>query len=450
MAILDIKLPSIQTSPNDIFIDWQVRNRRQCPCNSDSVHRPLSPVAAAKAVGIDIWRERHEQVVYRVWDLRQDKLVQNIKATEVIFITHRWNIGEVVYQHVEKVKRWKNRSISRRSEKLYRIRKALLKHTNYVWIDTICIDKSNLSELDEAIRSMYKWYSSSAAVILDSGTPLNVWCKRGWCLQEGAAAGVLYGISKEGKLVTIQELAVEQHQSLCTLDLHLYYRPGNAAEILTRMNMRDTQRVEDVVYALIGMFSIHLELAYGEGTKSRERLLRELATQKGDLSFLSFQTTQKISHCLPTIGEPNYLMAKCTKALTQISVSHMGICLEVQLIKGQEISRVLHKLRSWRNMSFAKGRFLGVDELVEAAEKFIHQNTTSIELAVLHHISSLMLVETYNEELQTSGRRPTKQRYRLQCCQIEEKEFQRLFGKNDAAEDEKIWLGNQPDGAEVD
>ena len=101
-------------------------------------------------------------------------------------------------------------------------------------------------------------------------------------------------------------------------------------------------------------------------------------------------------------------------------------------------------------MSFAKGRFLGVDELIEAAERFKHQNTTSIELAVLHHIRSLMLVETYNEELQTSGRRPSKLRYRLQCCQIEENEFQRLFGKIDAAEDEKIWLGDQPDGAEVD
>ncbi|KAI9284309.1 hypothetical protein BC943DRAFT_361331 [Umbelopsis sp. AD052] len=297
---------------------------------------------------------------------------------------------------------------------------------------------------------MYRWYASCAAVILDAGTPLSVWCKRGWCLQEGAAAGVLCGISKEGKLVTIQELAIEQRQSICTLDLHLYYRPGNAAEILTRMNIRETTREEDMAYSLIGVFSLQLQLSYGEGIKSRESLFHGLATQRGDLSFLSFQTTQKMSqNCLPAIGEPNYLVAKCTIAPVPITVSHFGICFEVQLIKGQEISHILHKLHRWRTMSFAKGRFLGVDELIEAEKRSKGHSGSSTELAVVHHIRSLILVETHNEDLQASGRRPIKLRHRLQCCQIEENEFKRLFGRMEA-EVERIWLGDQLDVVEVD
>lgn len=35
----------------------------------------------------------------------------------------------------------------------------------HVWIDTCCIDKSSSAELSEAINSMYRWYSLSAALL---------------------------------------------------------------------------------------------------------------------------------------------------------------------------------------------------------------------------------------------------------------------------------------------
>jgi hypothetical protein len=449
MAILGVKLdPVTIPSPNDETMDWQIRNRRQCICNVESFHRPLSPVAAAKAIGIDIWRNRDKRLVNRVWDLHQDKLVYNIDASKVIFVTHRWSADEKGYQDVMKMHLWSGQTVSRMSDKLRRIRKALLKHTNtkYAWIDTICIDKSNLSELDEAIRSMYKWYASCAAVVLDSGTPLSTWCDRGWCLQEGAAAGVLCGISKEGSLVTIQQLAIEQHHDLCTLDLHLYYRPGNAAEILARMDIRKTTRKEDMTYALAGVFDIHLTLAYGEGNKSRRRLFHELAIQKGDLSFLSFETIQPMNYdYLPPTNQTNYLIAKCLKASTSITVSHFGICFEVQLVKGPDASQILQKLKVWKDMKFAVGRWLGVEKMIEAAQGPSYQGSSSVGLAVVHDIRSIILVQTYDEDWQAGAGEAIKLCYRLQCCQIEEYEFERLF--DDIEVDfERIWLGDKPDG----
>ncbi|KAI8575761.1 hypothetical protein K450DRAFT_215213, partial [Umbelopsis ramanniana AG] len=243
---------------------------------------------------MNIWRERHGHIVNRVWDLRQDKLINNIDSRKVIFVTHRWNDVEVGYQDTMESKQAHGHAvgISEMSRKLHRIKKVLQEYTDYVWIDTICIDKSNLSELDEAIRSMYKWYASCAAVVLDSNTTLKVWRSRGWCLQEGAAAGILRGITQEGKLATIQQLANDQDHNLCTLDLHLCYRIGNASEILARMDVRKTTRDEDMAYALAGIFSIDLTLSYGEGSRSRARLLHQLAIQHGDLSFLSFQISQ--------------------------------------------------------------------------------------------------------------------------------------------------------------
>ncbi|KAG2183085.1 hypothetical protein INT44_006066 [Umbelopsis vinacea] len=450
-AVLDEDLDPIQSTspsePRNENDDWQVRNRRRCPCDSHSTHLPLSPVAAAKAVGIDIWRIRQPEVVTRVWDLDQDMLVDSIVASRVVFVTHRWNENETTYQNVMDEMQSGSQTVSNLSPKLRRIKEALQKHTRYVWVDTICIDKSNLSELDRAIRSMYKWYASCAAVVLDSGTSLKEWCDRGWCLQEGAAAGVLCGISKEGNLATIQELANEQRHDLCTLDLHLWYQPGNAVEIIARMDVRKTTYREDMVYALAGVFSIHLTLAYGEGFSSRERLFHELATKKGDVSFLSFQSTPTMfRNYLPVIGQSKIMIAKPIEASAPIMVSHFGVCFDVQLVEGSDASSVLKILKGWKDLSFAKGRSIGVDRLMEMAESQEKQSSIPLKLAIVHYIRSIILVETYGKDSQTGGAgRQIERCYRLQCCQIEEKEFLRLFSK-DNENLVRIWLRDKPDG----
>ncbi|CAO3685599.1 unnamed protein product [Umbelopsis ramanniana] len=455
-AILGTDTDIEETSfDNGVYADWKIRNRRQCIYSKTSIHRPLSPVAAAKAVGIDIWRERHKQIVTRVWDLKQDKLVNYVDARDVVFITHKWGKDEASYEHVKEIKWWLGKTISGMSEKLRRVRKTLLNHATYVWMDTICIDKSNLSELDEAIRSMYKWYASSAAVVLDSGTPLKEWCKRGWCLQEGAAAGLLCGISEKGALATIQELAKEQgYDDLCTLDLHLNYRQGNAAEILARMAVRETTREEDMDYALTGIFSIHLTLAYGEGPKSRKRLLQQLAIENGDLSFLSFQSFPAIlPNYLPSVKETIYTIAVCERASVPIIVSHFGMCFQVQLIKGQDVKPVLQRLKDWKDFTFANGRFLGAVALIEAADRAENSSkSSSADLAIIHEIKSIMLLQSYDvlaegydADGRAGGTRPIRLCYRLQCCQIEENEFERLFDKTNAKL-ENIWLGDKPNG----
>ncbi|GAB5591849.1 hypothetical protein Unana1_06749 [Umbelopsis nana] len=137
--------------------DWQTLNRVRCPCEFDITHGPLTPVAAAKAIaiGINVWKERKSRILPRAWDLTNDQLVKRIDVTDVVFITHGWDDGEIVYEDVANPT-ISPKEISRQSPKLKRIRDTLLPYTQYIWIDTICIDKSNLSELDETIRSMYR------------------------------------------------------------------------------------------------------------------------------------------------------------------------------------------------------------------------------------------------------------------------------------------------------
>ncbi|KAF9483327.1 hypothetical protein BDN70DRAFT_929339 [Pholiota conissans] len=62
---------------------------------------------------------------------------------------------------------------------------------NLGWMDTVCIDKTSSSELDESIRSMYKWYEKAEICIIhlaDTSSISNMtndrWFSRGWTLQE--------------------------------------------------------------------------------------------------------------------------------------------------------------------------------------------------------------------------------------------------------------------------
>jgi len=75
-------------------------------------------------------------------------------------------------------------------------RQAVQDGLGYVWIDTCCIDKTNLVELSEAINSMFRWYQRASlcyAYLSDVPSddkprkPSSKFCKsrwfgRGWTL----------------------------------------------------------------------------------------------------------------------------------------------------------------------------------------------------------------------------------------------------------------------------
>ncbi|KAI9288283.1 hypothetical protein BC943DRAFT_318139 [Umbelopsis sp. AD052] len=454
-AILSVYSEAVRTSELPTSTDQQVLHRRKCTCGSSHEHRPLSPLAAAKAVGIAVWSARNEKrILPRVWDLNNDTLVQNIDIRQVYFITHRWREkGEIEYKDIVEKSSYEGRvsaevrGISSYSKKLERIRSVIVKHARYVWIDTICMDRSSLSEVDKTIRSMYKWYANCRAVVLDSDTPLKVWKSRGWCLQEGAAAGLLYGILERDskvELVSMQELAEAQNVHLCQLDLSLYYRPGNAAEILARMDARRTTNVEDMSYALIGIFSINIPLAYGEEWDARTKVLNELATKKGDISFLSFATTRNNSGLyLPLPKDKNFLVALCIPAKISARISHFGLTVEAKLINIVEFQGMLDGLKQWQKLQINRTKSVGLDQLITAAEQREIRNSKYIEVAIVHSIRSLMLVKIHGDERSMDGSQAYKPCHRLQCCQFEHYEFERLFADINVRY-QTIWLGDEP------
>jgi len=72
-------------------------------------------------------------------------------------LSHRWREEEVSFQDVQSGQAPHKKSYDKVAETC---RLAASHGFDYVWIDTCCIDKTNSSELSEAINSMYYWYET--------------------------------------------------------------------------------------------------------------------------------------------------------------------------------------------------------------------------------------------------------------------------------------------------
>ncbi|KAI9782330.1 MAG: hypothetical protein M1839_005203, partial [Geoglossum umbratile] len=171
----------------------------------------------------------------------------------------------------------------------------------FFWVDTCCIDKSNNTELAEAINSMFRWYQDAArcyVYLSDVSTGSSIgddefvrrwktafkksrWFTRGWTLQELIAPVSVEFFSVEGERLgdkksleqTLHELTGVATQALRGSPLSYF----STDERMSWAAKRRTKREEDVAYSLLGIFNIHMPLIYGEGRqKALSRLLKEI------------------------------------------------------------------------------------------------------------------------------------------------------------------------------
>ena len=186
----------------------------------------------------------------------------------------------------------------------------------YFWVDTCCIDKSNSTELAEAINSMFRWYRDATKCYVylpdvsrprtDSAEGFNEawestfrksqWFTRGWTLQELIAPASVYFFSKEGELLG----------NKASLERHIYERTGipvnalrgsslsnfSVAERMSWAASRETYRPEDKAYSLLGIFDVNIPLIYSEGKdKAMNRLREEIDKASKGMSFSSAIST---------------------------------------------------------------------------------------------------------------------------------------------------------------
>ena len=174
----------------------------------------------------------------------------------------------------------------------------------YLWVDTCCIDKSSSTELSEAINSMYQWYLRAEvcyAYLSDVTSledfPSSRWFRRGWTLQELLAPEkVLFYNGDWRELGTRRSLenlicsatAIDRN-NLLHFGRNDNYPRASVAQIMSWAARRETTRLEDRAYSLMGLFDINMPLLYGEGMKAFRRLQEMILRQTSDESLFAWR-----------------------------------------------------------------------------------------------------------------------------------------------------------------
>ena len=192
----------------------------------------------------------------------------------------------------------------------------------YVWVDTVCIDKSSSVELSEAINSMYGYYcnaevcyvylsdvdadlitmlaadneeprdSTSTCSSGHTGLGDSRWFTRGWTLQELIAPLEMTFYDHDWKQLTTKKSALEELATITGID-EIFLAGGNlrlasTARILSWAARRQTTREEDQAYSLLGLFNISMPMLYGEGSAAFLRLQKMLIETYDDESIFAW------------------------------------------------------------------------------------------------------------------------------------------------------------------
>ncbi|SCO90105.1 related to beta transducin-like protein [Fusarium oxysporum] len=245
-------------------------------------------------------------------------------------LSHTWEGEEVLFQDMENLKRAKGKAGWNKIQMTCdEARKAGIL---YAWVDTCCIDKRSSAELSEAINSMFAWYQQAsvcyvyfsdlvipwtsadyampdtpegrvwtdvALVSLERQLRLCRWFTRGWTLQEFIAPNGVVFFDQTWNCIGSRALGSD----LRFLDILArltgiprsvleYKRNINTIPVAQKMSWaanRETTRVEDAAYCLLGIFNVNMPLLYGEGSKAFLRLQEEIVQDYDDLSVFAWK-----------------------------------------------------------------------------------------------------------------------------------------------------------------
>ncbi|KAK0735299.1 hypothetical protein B0T26DRAFT_798898 [Lasiosphaeria miniovina] len=174
---------------------------------------------------------------------------------------------------------------------------AWLDGLKYFWVDTCCINKSDKVELEHALNSMFRWYREAAKCYVyladvpakehsaNSNGSLELafqkcrWFTRGWTLQELIAPTIIEFYSKERERLGDKKSLEEELHAITGIPLKALQGSPlsdfSVPERMTWMDKRDTKYEEDKVYALFGIFDVHIPVIYGEGLQKALKRLRD-------------------------------------------------------------------------------------------------------------------------------------------------------------------------------
>lgn len=293
---------------------------------------------------------------------------------------------------------------------------------------------------------MFRWYRGANVCyvyLLDISIsdPISltesVWFTRDWTLQELLAPKNLtffdkswnYLGSKDNRLDEISERTGIPRQCLSSFipGLKNYVQPC-VAQVMSWAAHRQTKRIEDRAYSLMGLFDINMPLLYGEGPKAFFRLQDEIMKYSRDMTIFAWQDLPGPSFSMLATSPDSFAGCKdyrdfyakysVTKHEMIVDIGLSSLAPETCAMPVAEINRtpseryllcvILKKSESWRNQNGqpANRRYERVTRgglhVVEIRQSdgddgFASRGTTEIERHRLVHVLEWNKDPVWNE-----------------------------------------------------
>lgn len=105
---------------------------------------------------------------------------------------------------------------------------------------------------------------------------------------------------------------------------------------------RETTRIEDIAYCLLGIFNIHIPMLYGEGEAAFQRLQHEIMKDSDDHSIFAWDLQDSVRDvCTGALARSPKAFLSCGSVVRNddiwrfpFSVTNLGISMEFPLIQG--------------------------------------------------------------------------------------------------------------------
>jgi hypothetical protein len=234
-----------------------------------------------------------------------------LKIPKYAILSHTWDTDEVTLQEfTSPTERTKSKQ---GYDKILRTCSlAQSDELDYAWVYTCCIDKTSSAELTESINSMFEWYKRSTVCytylsdvplkglsVQDTLTDEEVaacrWFTRGWTLQELIAPEHLFFFDQLWNLWGNKENLVHVLPKRTGIDENVLRDRERMAfqSVAVKMSWasaRETTRLEDIAYCLLGIFNVNMPLLYGERENAFIQLQHEILKSSTDLSIFGWGT----------------------------------------------------------------------------------------------------------------------------------------------------------------
>lgn len=226
-------------------------------------------------------------------------------------LSHRWEAEEVIYRDLDSSRSHRHIPYEKRgwSKISGCCKQALEDKYAWVWIDSCCIDKASSAELSEAINSMFSWYQKAGtcyAYLSDVGRQdakqytknpelankefrESKWFTRGWTLQELLAPESLMFFDYAWKVIGSKKNLTELVRLASGIEDLQNFELASIAQKFSWAAKRETTRVEDRAYSLLGLFGINMPPIYGEGEKAFLRLQLEIIKVTNDETIFAWE-----------------------------------------------------------------------------------------------------------------------------------------------------------------